>query len=201
MALRWAAEVDSIRAMEQPLNPYAPPVATGPGHQPHAPGAGTQYWFEGEELVAHIGASLPDICIFSGEPAAEGRITKTLQWYPPWIGALVIVSWPIALILMMVMRKRGDLSYCIGAEAKKRRTTGILIATVGSIVLMGVGIAGLAAESAALGIIGMLGFVVALIAGIVMAQLFQVKKIDDGMIRIKVKPAFIDAMARLQGGR
>ena len=43
----------------------------------------------------------------------------------------------------------------------------------------------------------MLGFVVALIAGIVMAQLYQVKKIDDAMIRIKVKPAFLEAMARL----
>lgn len=183
--------------MEQPLNPYAPPAATEGGYQSQAPGAGTQYWFEGEELVAHKGAHLPDVCIYSGEPAGEGRINKKLQWYPPWVGALVIISAPIAVIMMLVLRKQGELSYCIGAQAKKRRTTGILIATVGSIALMGIGIVGLANDVPVLGILGMLGFVVALIAGIVMAQLFQVKKIDDAMIRIKVKPAFLEAMARL----
>lgn len=186
-----------MSAMEQPLNPYAPPVAGGSDYQAQVPGAGTQYWFEGEELVAHKGAHLPDVCIYSGAPAAEGRINKKLQWYPPWVGALVIISAPIAIIMMLIMRKQGELSYCIGAEAKKRRTTGILIATVGSIVLMGIGIVGLANEAPLLGIVGMLGFVVALIAGIVMAQLYQVKKIDDAMIRIKVKPAFLEAMARL----
>lgn len=178
--------------MNPSLNPYAAPVADGPA--PYGPGGQPQFWIEGNELVAYKGAALPDLCIFSGEPVAGGRVNKKLQWYPPWVGALVVISAPIALILMLVLRKKGELSYCVGPAAKKRRTTAILIASVGSIGLFLIGMAGIAMEQPILGIVGLVGFVVALLVGLIRAQLFQVKKIDQTMIRIKVKPAFLQAL-------
>ena len=182
--------------MDASFNPYAAPAADGPGLLPQGPGAPAQYWLEGDELVAHKGAVLPDLCIFSGEHAPAGRVTKTLQWFPPWVGALVIFSAPIALIVMLVLRKKGELSYCVGPAATKRRTSGILLATVGSFVTIAAGIGGIAADLPLVGVVGFVAFFVVLIVGIVRAQLFQVKKIDQQMIRIKVKPAFLQALAR-----
>lgn len=62
---------------------------------------------------------LPRVCVVTGR--TDNVVFKPVKfsWYPPWIGGLVVISWPIALILMLAMTKRaaGSLPFTEEAHA------------------------------------------------------------------------------------
>lgn len=152
---------------------------------------GIDIFMQGEQLVVRHGTVLPDLCIATGAPTGGSIVAnRKLQWVPPWIGILFVLSPLIGLIV----RKNGTLSYYVSAEQKARRKNGILIGlgAIGASFLFFV-IAG-AADVPALAILGGLGFLAGIIVAIVVGQPFQVRKIDKEYIYLKVKPPFAAAI-------
>ncbi len=71
------------------FNPFASPQAQYPD-QPPVPGCGGWIFRDGNALVVHRMAQLPDVCVKSNQPAEGGRLARRFSWHNPWlnIGAL-----------------------------------------------------------------------------------------------------------------
>ncbi len=176
------------------LNPYAAPKdSTELPAGSHAHG---DYRIEGDLLVVEKGASLPDICIYSGE-RGDSRVQRKLQWAPPWLAVVVVISPLIYLILYFIMRKTGEIDFALSPAARARRQTGIWVGVGGSILSLLLVFAGIAGESVGLAVLGGFGFLIAIIVGAVMANLVRVQKIDERYIYLKPKSAVLAAFARL----
>jgi hypothetical protein len=177
-----------------PLNPYAPPVATGPGFPMQtAPGA---FRIEGDKLVIAKEGALPPLCIWNGEPAADGYVQRKLTWVPPWTGAFVI-SPIIYLIVFLIVKKTGGLRFALGQTARKRRKSGILILVSGMLVGIGVMIAGIAIREPIGMLVGIVLLFVGLLVGALRARTMQIVKIDKTHIYLKLPPAALRAFVPL----
>jgi hypothetical protein len=174
-----------------PINPYLPPRSEWvPGP---APGTSThqQWWFEGETLVVPRFGSLPtDLCVKTGQPTQHPPVTRKLVWVHPLV-AISIVSPIIFIILYLIFRRTGELTYGVSPEFIKRRRIGVGL-ILGAIALFVLSIVTMN-EDAMFGALVLL--VVGAIAGFVLMTPFQVRKIDHQLIRLKIDDRFRQALA------
>lgn len=174
------------------MNPYAPPAAD----HPYAPvggvsPTGNDWWFEGDKVVVRDGGSLPtDICIKTGEPTTGVPKNKKVQWAPPWVWVVFVLSWLIGLIIYLVIKKTGTFTYGESEALKSRKKTALIVGLGGSVAAFGLFFVGAAANSGALLALGGLGLFAAIIVGVILGQTFQVTKIRDGLITLKVDKRF-----------
>ena len=181
------------------MNPFQPPADDLPARFP-SQRRGSGFVVTGETLIGEKGASLPDLCLYSGKPASGERTTKKFVWAPPALAILVAFSPLIYLIVYFIVRKSGTLQYSLSDEARQRRTTGMVIAfgsLFASIALFVVGVR----EEAPLVFLGALVLMlVGLIVGSLRARIVHVVKIDQTHVHLKLRPeaaqAFAAALAR-----
>ncbi len=90
--------------MDQNFNPYQAPQS-----QDYLPQQTGECWREGKRVFLPDGADLPHRCIRCGEAAEPQRRPRKLYWYHPAWNLLIIpiffVAWPIALIIVLAVRK------------------------------------------------------------------------------------------------
>jgi hypothetical protein len=77
---------------DHPINPYAPSAVVEPHESLAALGAGC--WRHGSLLVAHENAQLPPICVKTGKPAVEYRLSP-IRWTHP-------LRWPAEYVQFAV---------------------------------------------------------------------------------------------------
>lgn len=180
----------------QPFNPYAAPVDQGP-----APGGvpgqyGQAFWRQGDELVVRKGTVLPDRCIATGVPTGGNAVTKELTWVPPWVGVLfVLISPIIGLVVMLIVRKKGSLTYFVTPEVQSKRKTGVFVGLgliLGSIALF---FLGATTEMVAVFLLAFCMFLAGIIVAAVLGAPFKLAKIDQDHIYLKVKPEFWAGLA------
>lgn len=181
----------------EPFNPYAPPVAAGTGALVSGQGS---FHVVGETLIVNKGTTLPKLCLFDGSPVSGNPIEKKLSWAPTWVTVLVVFSPLIYIIAYLVTRKTGALSYYLGEEARRRRTSGIVMLVGSFVALFLLMFIAIAADSVALLLVGFLAFFVLLIVGVVRTKIFLLTRIDDHTLQFKLKPAAAAAFARFSGG-
>ena len=163
-------------------NPYAPSRASLAGRQSELDVTEGGAWSDGKLLVTVLNGSLPDRCVKCNEPADEPTKIRKVYWHHPALYLLVIISWPIYLIVGLIVRKKAFVPAGLCVEHKKRRRTG-LIATYSGLV---VGIAGFAALVGSnqhrgvgvAGLFGVLAMFVAVLVGVRMARVVYARKID-----------------------
>lgn len=166
------------------LNPYAPPVVASTA----VAGASQAGWqLNGNTLVVSKGATLPSRCLFDGSPVSVSPTTKTLTWVPPWLAVLVLLSPIIYVIAFVIAKKSGSLSYYIGEEGKKRRSSGIVMMVLSVVALVFLIAVGVAADAPILALLGLLVFLILLIAGALRAKVFTIEKIDEHYVYIKLR--------------
>jgi hypothetical protein len=174
---------------QPPINPYAAPMA--PDVYAGAPGSMGEFFRQGEALVVRKGSVLPDVCIRTGVHTGGNAVTKTLTWVPPWIGILfVLISPIIGVIVMLIVRKSGALTYFLSREAQAKRKSGLMIGLAvlfGGIALV---VAAIAAETPVLALFGFVAFLVGIIVASVAGAPFRITKIDNDYIHLKVRPEF-----------
>lgn len=170
---------------QAPYDPYAPPTA------PYAPslygapmGQAPGAWRAGDVLVFHRQTRLPDRCLKTGAPATL-RLRKKLQWYPQWVGFLVLFSPLIFAIVALVVMKRAQVELPLCDAAKKRRTTGLLVGWLGSVASIGLIAAGGATEVVPLILLGLLAMLGCIIAGAILATLVRPVKIDEQYVCVR----------------
>ncbi|HYP87547.1 MAG TPA: hypothetical protein VEQ59_05330 [Polyangiaceae bacterium] len=178
-------------------NPYAPPQHDEfGGVSPQGSRGGVA--LSADVLFCDKGASLPPLCLFSGEPAST-RVRRKLSWAPQWCLVLAAMSPLIGGIVYLLVRKTGDLEFSMSEAAQKRKTSGLLIAIGGGVGGFALGIGLLAADQGAVGAIVLVAALIAIVVGAVRAQLLRVVKIDKQQIQLKLRPEAAQSFARHLG--
>jgi hypothetical protein len=111
----------------EPVNPYASPqIAGGYSPVPFQPGF-DGLWRMGNVLVMHKHATLPPICVKSGQPATQW-LARKLIWHPPWIALTVLIAIPVYIVIALIMTKRATIVIGLTDEWAARRRTRSVIA-------------------------------------------------------------------------
>jgi hypothetical protein len=178
---------------EQVVNPYAAPQIAG--YQPNMPGVGQNQfaglWRQGDVLVMHKLAPLPDICLKSNQPATR-RLKRTMYWHNPLIYIILLISPLIYIIVALIMQKTATINIGLTEEWFARRRRRMLFAW--STVLLGaalfaggIALANNDADQAGviLVIAGLLIPLAGLIFGLVACRLVTPQRITDQYVFIK----------------
>lgn len=112
---------------EQP-NPYAAPreaTEVAPQLLDAAPFAGL--WRQGNLMVMHKHAPLPDICLKSNLPATH-RLKRSLSWHHPALILLVLIGVLIYAIVALIVRKTATIQIPLTEEWFHRRRRRMIFA-------------------------------------------------------------------------
>ncbi len=185
--------------MSNEVNPYAAPVLESGPNTPSVPNPNAAHglWREGNRLVTHIGAQLPDICVKTGEPTKE-RLFRKMQWHHPAIAIAILGGLLLYVILAVILTKRAQVWLPLSKDQLAVRKTRLLICWLiglGCLAAIGLGIF-LAItmrnpnEYSPLMFIllfggGILGGLISLIAGSSIANVLKPTKITDTHIWLK----------------
>jgi hypothetical protein len=188
---------------DQAPNPYAAPQQPGLYAQPVpnkiSPYAGL--WREGNVLVMHKLAPLPDICLKSNQPAV-GRLKRNLSWHHPAIALTILLGLLVYVVLAIVLTKRATIHIALTDEWLARRHRRMIFAWVTGLICLALLVGGivLAAQTndgsyIFLTLIGFIGGLVVLIAGQSALAMVSPKRMTDEYIWLKgVHPDFLDRL-------
>ncbi|MBN2715627.1 MAG: hypothetical protein JXX14_07205 [Deltaproteobacteria bacterium] len=155
---------------------------------------------EGNLIVCPDNATWPDRCAVCNAPVSGPKLTRRFFWHPSWIYLLFLVSWLIYLIVALIVRKKGTVHISVCEEHRKRRTAGILIASLGTALSLILLIAGAVmsdsngAVAGAMVLLGIVGIILCLVLGLVMAKTVAPMKIVDGILWVRAGKAFTDSI-------
>ncbi len=181
--------------MSDAFNPYAPPQADALSPRDAFAGAGQDWRLDGDRLIVRKGATLPAVCIWTGEPAEGPRKLKTLTWTPGWVRFLV-VSPLILLIAYLIVKKSGTLGYALSQAAQKRQrnaTIFLLGGIAGAVLLI---IASAAFDTPVLMVLALLFFVAAVVAA-ARGRTMRLLRIDKEFIYLRLPPPALEAFTSL----
>jgi len=118
-----------VNPFAEGINPYAAPGYEGFA-PPAMPAGITPFaglWRQGNVLVMHKRAPLPDICLKSNEPAKQ-RLKRHLSWHHPAVFLLVLVSLLIYVIVALIIRKTATISIALSDQWLARRRRRMIVA-------------------------------------------------------------------------
>lgn len=166
-------------------NPYAPPLNDEFDDGPRGATAGVK--LVGDTLICDKGASLPRVCLFSGEPSSE-RVSRTLSWAPQWFLILAAMSPLLGALLYFVIRKTARLEYSLTPSARARSSSSLLIAIGGGVGGFLLAIMAGVADQPLLALLLIVIALIAIVVGSVRSRLFTITKIDKQQIHLKLRP-------------
>ena len=179
----------------QSYNPYAPPA-----HDPGAFTAGhaSGCWREGDAVVVRRpDADLPDRCVRCNEPAGGFRLQRKLQWHHPAVYFALLIS-PIIYGIALIVRKTTTVRVGLCPGHRARRRNGMLVGWLGTLASITACTAGIAADTPEAMLGGLALFLVSVVAGIVMSQVVQPKKIDESNAWLRVGKRFLESLERCE---
>jgi hypothetical protein len=187
-------------------NPYDPPRTPLVDGEPEAdaeaePDPDLPDWrLEGETLIARNGATLPDICLFTGEPTPPTeRSRMPLSWSPGWFRMLAIVVPLLGALLHSFVRRTSTLEYALSPAGWKQRRS-CLALTVGAVVdgIVLVMIAGRVSSGEDLAAWILLLALPVLIMMALSARVFRIVTIDHRRTTLRLRPRVAEAFSRLR---
>jgi hypothetical protein len=183
-------------------NPYEPPDESGATEpavvRGHVAG-GALHLVNGNTLVAEKGSHLPPICLWNGEPCSAGRRTTTFSWAPGWVW-IFAVSPLLLLVVYLLARKRGDLSYCLGTTAQGRQRQARWLLGIAALLGLPLIAIGLSQRLFLLVALASLVIFVSLVAAVVQAPTLGVARIDERNVHIKLGTDAAAAFSRAMAG-
>ncbi|MGE0327061.1 MAG: hypothetical protein AB7K71_22475 [Polyangiaceae bacterium] len=174
-------------------NYYAPPAGGPGGMAPggyHAPQAGGA-WRDGEHLVVIKGSALPDRCVKCNAPAQGFTLSRMLYWNPPWVYVTILLGLLIFVIVALVTRKQGMVSFGLCPEHRSQRTKLHLAAGITPLLTIGGCAASVSADAPMAAVVCVFLTLILPFVFIVLATPMSVKLIDDRALRLKVGPEFL----------
>jgi hypothetical protein len=163
-------------------NPFAvysnsvPPVTTQ---------AASGIFRNGNLLVVHKQAILPDRCVKSNEPTQE-RLTRKLFWHHPALYLLILLNLLIYAIVALAVRKNATFDIPLAPRYKAARIKWMVIAwsiILGSIAVLILGLATAGPGQDILPVICMIQFPIAILIGALIGifgcRVIYATKIDD----------------------
>jgi hypothetical protein len=188
------------------LNPYAAPQLPA-GYQP-VPAAGGQLaglWRQGNILVMHKAAPLPDICVKSNQPA-QRRLKRNLHWHHPALALLILIGILVYVVVALILTKRATIMLPLTEEWYARRQRRLLIAWSWGLVSLALIVGGIAlaiqTDRGEFGLAALAGFIsglAALIYGQYACSLVRPKRMTDQYIwLVGAHPDFLNRLEAWQ---
>jgi hypothetical protein len=155
------------------------------GYQPFYTGQSSGVWREGDKLVMHKQAFLPDRCVKCNAPTNNEYLTRKLSWlHPAWL-LLILASWLIYLIVYLAIRKKADVALGLCEQHRNNRKNAIAIGWVSALLGIGCFVLAIANEQFGFVFLGILLFLFGVIFGSFAASVVSVSKMDDNYIWMK----------------
>jgi hypothetical protein len=182
--------------MSNVANPYQPPQEDE-ARIGSEPGTGDFRVLNGDTLVAEKGAVLPAICLWNGEPCSGDRRETNFAWAPSW--TLIFIVSPLLYVLVyLLVRKRGRLSYCLGTEARARRKQSLMLVLGALLAGVVLGTIGVARDLDVLIAVAWIGGLLSLLVALLRAPTLRATRIDERHVHIKLKPSAAAAFSRVR---
>jgi hypothetical protein len=148
-------------------------------------GQGAGVWREGNKLVMHRKAYLPDRCVKCNAPTNNEYLHRKLTWlHPAWL-LLILASWLIYLIVYLAIRKKAEVDLGLCEQHRTNRRTGITVGWITAFLGIGCFVLAIASEAFGLIFLGILLFFFGVIFGSYAANVVSVTKMDDNYIWIR----------------
>lgn len=180
--------------MSDPLNPYAPPKASLDPQSPES------LWRDGKVLVVRPDSPLPARCVKCNAPAHLPLKRRKMYWHPAWVYLLLFLSPLIYIIVALIVRKCATLSPGLCDAHRRRHWLGIALGWGGSLLALLLMFLGATYEYCSMAVIGMILFLGAIVAGIILARVLQPERIDKDYIRLRgCGQAFLDTLPPFYG--
>jgi hypothetical protein len=154
---------------------------------------------EGRTLIARNGASLPDVCLFTGEATtAAQRGSLPLGWTPVWFRVSLVIAPLAAMFAYGYFRRSSTLVAGLTKAGRARRRLVVLLTLAASACGIGflLAVADRAGEVFPAPWLFLIPFV-ALIPIILALRIFRVARIDRKFTYIGLRPRVAAAFARL----
>lgn len=142
-------------------------------------------WRDGDKLVMHRHAKLPDRCVKCDLPTNGSYLHRKLSWINPLWVLTILASWIIYLIIYYALRKTAEVDLGLCEAHKASRRTGITVGWVVALLGIGAFIFAIVGEALAFLFFGILLFIGGLIYGSYAAAVVSVTKMDDQYIWMK----------------
>lgn len=187
-------------------NPYLPPQAAiaeggrsaSPAVDPDAEPALPPWRIEGRTLFARHGVTLPDICLFTGEPTRPAQRRRVpLSWTPLWFKLLCVTAPMAAAMTYSALRRPSNVEHTLGPAGQRRHGLCLLLclaAMLDGITLFFLVTSG-GADPAVAGLLFLA--LVGLIVTVLSLRVFRVVKVDRRYARLRLRRRVADAFARL----
>jgi hypothetical protein len=166
------------------VNPYASPLSLDAYPAAMVEPLSGALYRKGKLLVMHKQATLPDVCVKSNQPANGWRLKRNLSWHHPAVYLALLLNLIIFVILAMVLRKQATIYVGLSKPWFHKRRWAIFIGWAS--FFFGVALIIVAAvladqyPAAAVAIpIALVGMLVGIIYGFVVARIVSPKRIDD----------------------
>ena len=142
-------------------------------------------WRDGDTVVMHKTARLPDYCIKCGVEANGSHLRKKLSWHHPALALLVLAGLLIYLIVALIVRKSATVDISLCAEHLRKHRTAVIatwLMFLAGLVFMGLAIAAESGGSAGFGLLLLFASAISLLAW---TRVVTVKKIDDHFVWLR----------------
>jgi hypothetical protein len=198
----------AVNPFSDDVNPYAAPQRAWEhpaqaAPQPLHPLAGL--WRQGNLLVMHKSAPLPDICVKSNQPATR-RLQRKLQWHHPAVALSILIAVPVYVILALVLMKRATIMLPLSDEWYERRKRRLIFAWGSGLLCLGLIVVGFVLGVQVdnggyllLSLMGFVGGIAALIYGQYACAMVRPTRITDQYVWLKgVHPDFLQRLEAWQ---
>jgi hypothetical protein len=200
---RWRRARRRKEADLDAANPYAPTQAPLADGVPLDPDADLPAWrLEGRTLIARNGATLPDVCLLTGEATPPARrLRVSLSWTPVWFKMIAVLAPLLAVFAYDFFRRTSSLEIGLSPAGRKQRRRVALLAL--GAAASGVGlfleIADRSAHRGGDDLTPLLLAVslIALVSTALAARVYRVVGINRKFTRLVLRPRVADAIARL----
>jgi hypothetical protein len=181
-------------------NPYAPPAAALADGGEEAEEEQLPPWIlEGQTLLARHGTTLPDICLFTGEPTTRAqRLRYPLSWTSLWFRPFWLIGMRFAMAAYPNVRRPSNVEMGLGPAGRRRHrlVLALIIASVLDLI-----VADMMFESHTPDGFMLAGLLALCFLGLVLAawvmRVFRVVKIDRQYAHIALRPQVAAVFARL----
>ncbi len=183
-------------SQQDSFNPYRAPDVAIQATASMPPPPGETFWRDGDDLLCLRDTPFPAHCVKCGVAVRKDELKKrTFYWHAPGWYVLILVSILIYAIAAMIVRKRSSHVLGLCAQHRRRRNRFVLLAAGAFLVapLLGFGVGG------DLGFgLGLVVFLVMLIAGLIGARILVPRRMDERYARYKgVAPALLARLPSL----
>lgn len=142
-------------------------------------------WTDGDQVVVHEMAVLPDRCVKCNAPAGGRRLKRRFSWHSPLLYLLILAGALVYIIVAAIVSSRATLELGVCEKHATRRQACMIAASLLTALCLVSVVLSIGNESLGLAAIGALAGLGAIVTGLMVSGWVSAAKIADGYVWLK----------------